>query len=217
MEQEEGAMNRGLSHVLPLIMLCPLAGAPTGPIVTSAAPPEVSQIKVGTGSVEATGATLGQIVRAITKTDRVRVQGDIANTRYDVSVAAEARQELMQAFTDVARAAGIRVEIRTESGPVWVLKPGNPQFRRSVSYRGRGPHSRLSCNACGAETLRASLEQHLKAPVAIEAEVTGSRSIDIAWVDEASLIAALEDVLGVHVIREQRAMPVWVVSAAGRE
>jgi hypothetical protein len=96
---------------------------------------------------------------------------------------------------------------------VWVLTRSTVALHATVTYPPGAKRSIFSCQECGLDGLKTTLERNLKAPVVIEADEIGSKSIQIRWDDQASLITTLQNRLGGDLRREERPYAVWVVTA----
>ena len=195
------------------LLLTSCVWAATGAVVESQSPAKESTISIADNRLTAVGVTLAETVQALQPRVRLKVADDVAQKRYDLRIQAAEGETLTDALRrSLPEEVGLQLVLTTEPVAVWVFRPTGEPVQPMRAYPPAVPRGHFSCRSCSAEDLGTALERGLNAPVRFEPKDLIFSDIMVEWLDQPSLLTAVQSVLGLRGSLERRELPVIVVS-----
>ncbi len=195
----------------PLLLISAWAG--TGAITESQAPEQRGTISIADNRLTAVGVNLAEAVQALQPRMKIKVAPEIAQRRYDLDVQATPGETLTEALKRSLREdLGMQLSWDKESVPVWVFRPTGEPVQPMKPYPPAVPKGHFSCRSCSVADLGAALERGLGTPVLFEPKDLILSDVMVQWLDQPSLLAAVQTVLGLRGSTELREMPVIAIA-----
>ncbi|MBL8216699.1 MAG: hypothetical protein JNK87_38625 [Bryobacterales bacterium] len=195
------------------ILLTGCMWAAAGAVVESPSPAKGSTIAVADNHLTAVAVTLAEAIQSLQPRIRLKVATEIAQRRYDLRIQAAEGETLTDALQrSLLQDVGLKLVQTTEPVPVWVFRPTSERVQPMNPYPPGVPRGHFSCRSCSVDDLGSALERGLNAPVKVEPKDLIFSGIMVEWLDQTSLLAAVQSVLGLRGSLETKELPVINVS-----